>query len=78
MYVTRPLSMYKKSPADLSTKKRFSVSELSNIDLIKEQPFPQNKSLELYHATWFYPNRDLQLHGVFFIPVLGPYGKDKG
>ncbi|TQD75208.1 hypothetical protein C1H46_039249 [Malus baccata] len=52
--------------------------ELSNIDLIKELPFLQNKSLELYYATWFYPNRDLQFHGVFFIPVLGPYGKDEG
>ncbi|KAH0991219.1 hypothetical protein GBA52_002702 [Prunus armeniaca] len=105
MYVTRPLSMFKNSPADLSLpppegpnsgilvvqdEEATCCFGLFNSEMIKDMPLPQNKNLELYYATGFYPNRNLRFHKVLFIPVLNqplssnryyaiyPYGKDRG
>lgn len=105
MYVTRRLSMYKKSPGDLSLPPPEGPNSgilviqdeqptcclgLFKSDIVKDLPLPQNKHLELYYATGFYPNRDLNFHKIFFIPVVDqplssnryyavyPYGKDRG
>lgn len=85
MYVTRPLSLYKKSPADLSLPPPEGPNSgilviqdeepkccigLFKSDLIKDLPLPQNKSLELYYAQGFHTMRDLHFFKVLFIPVL--------
>lgn len=85
MYVTRPLSLYKKSPADLSLPPPEGPNSgilviqdeepkccigLFKSDMIKDLPLPQNKSLELYYAQGFYTMRDLHFFKVLFIPVL--------
>ncbi|XP_050373814.1 uncharacterized protein LOC126791408 [Argentina anserina] len=85
MYVTRPFSWYKKSPADLSLpppegpnsgilviqdeEPKFCLN-LFKSDMIQDLPLPQNKSLELYYAQGFYPSRELHFFKVLFIPVL--------
>ncbi|PRQ40498.1 hypothetical protein RchiOBHm_Chr4g0436661 [Rosa chinensis] len=85
MYVTRPLSGYKKSPADLSLpppegpnsgilviqdEEPKCCMNLFKTDMIKDLPLPQNRSLELYYAQGFHPMRELHFFKVLFIPVL--------
>ncbi|KAL6192967.1 hypothetical protein ACLB2K_034052 [Fragaria x ananassa] len=85
MYVTRPLSWYKKYPADLSLpppegpnsgilviqdEEPRCCMNLFKSDMIQDLPLPQNKSLELYYAQGFYPGRELHFFKVLFIPVL--------
>ncbi|KAL1357411.1 hypothetical protein HN51_009325 [Arachis hypogaea] len=88
MYVTRPLSLYKKSQdalslpppegpnsgilviqdeKDLETTSCFGLGKYHEV---KDLPFPQNMSLELFYRSGISLNRATHYHHVVFIPVL--------
>ncbi|XP_028803429.1 uncharacterized protein LOC114758548 [Neltuma alba] len=88
MYVTRPLSFYRKSPDSLSLNppegphsgilviqdehevKPSSSSCFGEFHQLKELPFPQNKSIELFYRSGISLNRATHYRHVAFIPVL--------
>ncbi|KAI4357909.1 hypothetical protein L6164_001826 [Bauhinia variegata] len=87
MYVTRRLSVFRKSPEALSCLppdgpnsgilviQDEEVEQISCLGLeyndLKLLPFPQNVKLELYYRAGISVNRATHFHHVAFIPVLG-------
>ncbi|KAI9085739.1 hypothetical protein K1719_032345 [Acacia pycnantha] len=86
MYVTRPLSSYRKSPESLSLPpegphsgilviqdeqvKPSFPSCFGEFHQLKNLPFPQNKNIELFYRSGISLNRSTHYRHVAFVPAL--------